>query len=163
MEKYIEDYEGLYKVTSEGQIWSEYSRSYLKPFADNRGYLRVRLYKEGRARTVLISRMVALAFVNNPDNLCTVNHKNGNKLDNSMENLEWMSLSDNVKHAYQSGLNSSSGSNNPNAKLTPEQVREIRATYKPYKVTATDLANKFGVDVSTIRRAASNYTWSMAG
>jgi len=67
---------------------------------DRTGYLRFNLCKEGATKSVAAHRLVALAFIPNPENKRTVNHKNGNKTDNNVENLEWMTHSENHKHAY---------------------------------------------------------------
>lgn len=87
--KDIKGYEGLYGITSCGKVWSYKSKKFLKPTNDKDGYLRVGLYKDGNSKTYFIHRLVAETFLDNPDNLPCVNHKNEVKTDNYLNNLEW--------------------------------------------------------------------------
>src|SRR5699024_966719 len=95
-----------------------------------------------------LTRLVAEHFVPNPDNKETVNHKNGNKLDDRAENLEWMTREENMQHAYDNNLKKPmKGTLNANAKLTDDEVREIRRRYKRYcqKNGTVALSKEFGV------------------
>lgn len=97
-----------YFATEKGFIYSKaiYSGNpkgdlrQLKPGIDNRGYLRCVLCKNSKMYTKKVHRLIAEAFIPNPENKPEVNHINGNKLDNRVENLEWCSRSDNLKHCY---------------------------------------------------------------
>lgn len=107
-EKWIRGYEGLYSVDTDGNIWS-YHTVYNKKEKRNlklhiRDYITVSLRKDGKDKRYRVHRLVAEHFIPNPDNLPQVNHKDGNKYNNNINNLEWISQSDNAKHAFANGL-----------------------------------------------------------
>ena len=87
--KDIAGYEGLYAVMSCGKVYSYINEKFLKPYTDNDGYLRVNLYKDGKIKQYLIHRLVADAYIPNPENLPQINHKDENKANNCLQNLEW--------------------------------------------------------------------------
>ena len=114
------------------------------------GYLQCKIkMKDGKSRFLKVHRMVAIAFIPNPDGLSDVNHIDGDKRNNAASNLEWVSHSDNVKHSLETGLRK--------RKLTPEQVRKIRESQKKQ----SEVAEEYGVSqtmVSQIRRGVL-YAW----
>ena len=88
--KDINGYEGLYAVTPCGKVWSYRNKKFLKPGKDKGGYLLVSLYKQGeRRKHFLVHRLVAKAYIPNPNNLPQVNHKDEGKTHNWAANLEW--------------------------------------------------------------------------
>ena len=99
----IADYEGLYQVSSLGRVKSlgNYKSSkekILKPFSNKDGYLNVKLCKEGKRKQYLVHRLVAKAFIPNPENKLEVNHKDEDKTNNKVENLEWMTCKENINY-----------------------------------------------------------------
>lgn len=82
----IKGYEGLYAITSCGKVWSHRRKIFLKPLITKKGYCTVEL---SRGRVYRIHRLVAQAYLSNPDNLPEVNHKDEDKSNNSVSNLEW--------------------------------------------------------------------------
>ena len=112
----IDEYSSYYQVSNFGRIRSklrmvrngsgeyELNGVILQPVADSKGYLRVSFCVNRLMKTFKVHRLVALTFIENPLNLPQVNHKDGNKQNNNVENLEWINNSDNQKHAYQKGL-----------------------------------------------------------
>jgi hypothetical protein len=97
--KDIEGYEGLYKVSTTGQVKS-IKRNKLKAFElKTGGYYNTLLWKNNKSYNKRINRLVALTFIPNPENKPYVNHKDGNKLNNNDWNLEWVTDSENKKHA----------------------------------------------------------------
>ncbi len=89
MMKDIKGYEGLYAITADGQVWSYRSQRYLTPSPNANGYLRVNLYKDKKPKNKFIHRLVAAAYIPNPNNLPEINHISEDKTDNKVENLEW--------------------------------------------------------------------------
>lgn len=126
MWKAIPGFEGVYEASNEGRIRrinfvfrGRKPPYYLKPLKHNHGYFLVALHKDKKQRTYLIHRLVMLAFCG-PSNL-SVNHKNGDKSDNRLANLEYVSLEENAKHSCFAGLNPKYNKR----KGTAEVVRKI--------------------------------------
>ena len=101
----IKGFEGNYSVSSEGRVRSNgllkgrnSKVRILKTELSSKGYLRVGLTKDGKQKKYLVHRLVAIAFLDNPNNLPDVNHKNECKTDNRLINLEWMSRKDNMNY-----------------------------------------------------------------
>lgn len=89
-----------YQISNLGRVWSKKSNRYMKLLRDTDGYLRIRLYMgNGKARTEKVHRLVAIAFIDNPNGLPEVNHINHQRDDNRVDNLEWVSHDENMKKA----------------------------------------------------------------
>ena len=97
--KDIVSYEDLYEVSDTGLVRNKVSGKILKPLKNNRGYLHVRLYKDGIGKFKLVHRLVANAFIPNPLNLPEVNHIDENKSNNNVDNLEWCSRQYNIDYS----------------------------------------------------------------
>jgi hypothetical protein len=99
----IEQFRDKYEVSTLGRVRNLKRGSFLKPDIDNDGYVRIVLYDVNSARrryTTKVHRIVALTFLENPEKLPIVNHKDGNKTNNSVNNLEWFSYSENNLHRH---------------------------------------------------------------
>lgn len=119
---------------------------------------------DGNKKMYYLHRLVALAFIPNPESKPEVNHKDGDKLNNYVYNLEWSTESENKKHAFDNGLNKPrdlKGKNNGNSKLSKEDVLYIRNNYKPYskEFGATVLARRFNVSTPLIHKIISGESW----
>lgn len=107
--KNIKGYEGRYQISSYGNIRSLNYLGHkdvreLAPVKDKNGYLRIGLYYNGKRKNFKMHRLVAQAFIENPYNKAQVNHKDGVKTNNCVENLEWATAHENSLHAYKHGL-----------------------------------------------------------
>lgn len=155
-------YNPKYSVSSHGRIRGIYKtiNGYLrKPQLDKDGYPRILLHKDGQ-KLFGVHRLVAEAFLPKPEGKDQVNHKNGNKADNRVENLEWCTLSENRQHAFKTGLQSvPNGHLSPAAKLTKKQVADIRKKYKPRVYTLEMLADEYGVVFQTVSKVINFQTY----
>lgn len=108
-----------YTVTSDGQVWSNVRAKYLTQ-ESFKGYLRVGLTTdEGSLKHFFVHRLVALAFIPNPEDKPQVNHKDGNKLHNAVTNLEWSTCKENIDHAFETNLRT------PYKKYSDEVIHDI--------------------------------------
>ena len=98
MLKDINGYEGLYRIDDHGNVYSIKSNKQISYFIRNNGYKRVTLFKNGKSKNISIHRLVAIAFIPNPNDLPQVNHKDENKLNNNVDNLEWCSSKYNANY-----------------------------------------------------------------
>ena len=119
----------------------------IKARINNCGYVAVTLSKNGKTNTRFVHRLVALAYIPNPDGLPQVNHLSGNKQDNTVENLAWTDASGNALHAYQMGLNKNCGCNHNFAVAVIDTITgEIYCTEKAF-------CDKYGINYNSGRNA----------
>lgn len=151
-----------YSVSNTGLIQNNITGKILRQTVTKTGYYSVAVKPNGRSgksKTFRVHREVALAFVPNPDNKPVVNHKNGNKLDNSLSNLEWVTHKENTIHAYDNNLiNYKTGYDSPINTLDKELVEQIRLEYVSHSRThgLRALARKYGIPHNTLS-VALNY------
>lgn len=108
-----------------------------------------------------IHRLVAIAFLPNPDNLPEVNHKSGKKLNNCVTNLEWCTGEYNLKHAWENGLiYGLKGESNGRSKLNEENVKAIREKYTGKRGQITKLAKEYNVSWSLVKMVITNKIWT---
>ena len=131
-----------------------------KPKLNVQGYLRVDLCKGGKQKDFRVHRLVAQAFIPNPDNKPEVNHIDGYKMNCFVGNLEWATRLENQRHALANNL-IKLGEDSINAKLINEQVKYIRQN--PDKLTTTKLAAKFGVTQTVISNIQLGKIYKNAG
>lgn len=148
MEVFRDIKEFNYQVSNLGNIKSK-ARNCLMVVGrrkSNSGYIQVRLCKEGKYYYRYLHRLMAEAFIPNPNNYRTVNHKNGNKLDNRIDNLEWLSDSDQQRHAFLSSLKPSGNS------FTIEQLNSIYDMFFRLRKTPREISNILNRPFGTIRK-----------
>ena len=148
MEKIIDKLDNQYSVNTDGIVFSlKGNKKELKGKITNSGYREVILSHKGVKHYFLIHRLVALTFIENKYNARTVNHKDGNKLNNKLDNLEWMSDSDNLKHARNNGL--------LNSKINKEVAMQIFND----KGTVRELSKKYGISKTQIGYIKQSKRW----
>lgn len=155
----IVDYEGVYEVSDQGRVRRVETGKIRIPGKRREGYLIVNLSKNGTTATRIIHRLVAIAFVQNPDNKPEVNHKNGIKIDNRASNLEWATIAENAVHAFELGLRESMvGSENGQSKLVEEDIPEIYRL-RTEGLSHSAIAKEFNVSRSLIGWVLSGKGW----
>lgn len=142
MWKDIKGYEGLYEISDKGEVRNYITRKLIVGDINNFGYYRVKLYKNKKQKTFFRHRLVAQAFIQNPDNLPEVNHIDGDKSHNYKENLEWSSRTHNEREAHRLKIK----------QYKPFEVKFQNGEIKKYEF-AISLANELGVS----KRAVQNW------
>ena len=135
-----------YAVTNDGKVYSKKTNKFIKPSIGSKGYFQVCLTVDGKKRTVKVHRIVAETFIPNPEGKPQVNHIDGNKRNNCVENLEWCTNSENQIHSYRVIGNENHGGD---GWKTPVICVEMNKTYCSARAAARDT----GVCVSNIIRA----------
>ena len=121
------------------------------------GYYYVNLRCDGKTKLAYVHRIIAETYVDNPENKEQVNHINGDKKDNRIENLEWVTPKENTQHSIYHGM-TPIGEQAHKSKLTLKEVISIRSSNR----SDTELANKYGVSRAQVYRIKKGLNWSMA-
>ena len=148
----VRGYEGRYEVSNTGHVKGP--KGLLKPLFATNGYVQANLYSHGICRKFSVHRLVAIHFIPNPDQCPQVNHKDGNKTNNILSNLEWCTAAENSIHAVR--LLGRHGENLYNCKLSSEQVRSIRSDTRTQRTIAADYA----ICQQVVSRIRSGKQWS---
>lgn len=166
-------YEGLYQVSNLGRVKSlsrivKYQENHsglrkeriLKQNITKSGYVHVVICINKLKKTVKIHRLVALAFIKNIENKHLVNHINGIKYDNKVENLEWVTSSENIIHAHKTGLKKGIRGNESHlSKLTIKEVEKIRLIHSKGKISKKEIAEMFNISRAQVYRIIKKINW----
>lgn len=157
--KQIEDFD--YEINYKGVVRRISTKRIKKPVKRSDGYIGISLYvTKYKTKTYQLHRLIAIAFINNPEGKQYINHKDSNRTNNSLENLEWVTFAENVRHGYKSGFASNKGSKNGFSILTEQQVLEIRQRREAEKLTYQKLAELYKVSYGCIAGVISKTNWS---
>lgn len=145
MWKPIEGYEGIYEVSASGRVRNVKKAGRMMTGSTvTHGYKAVTLHKNGCGKMMLVHRIVAEHFIPNPENKPQVNHINGNKADNRVENLEWATAQENLTHAMRTGL--------IHSQMAKPQPAELMIRLREGKGwSQQELADKAGVGIYTVQ------------
>lgn len=151
--KYVESIDGNYIVYENGRVYSKITKRFLNPTLSPSGYL---TYSNNLGT---VHRLVAKSFISEIPEGMVVNHKDGNKLNNSVDNLEIITHSENVIHAYRNGLITPlNGEKNHRSKITNEQYVEIAKCFKNYE-TNEQIAEKYNLHPRYVSLLRHGHRW----
>jgi hypothetical protein len=153
MWKPVTGYEDRYEVSSFGEVRKKATKTLVGQWANSNGYMIVRLSKP--RKQFRVHRLVALAFISNPNDKSFINHIDANKSNNSVGNLEWCDQLGNLNHARALGRIKDDywvGKRSPNAKLSNEMAKVIKDEYKNGKTSWIKLSKKYNVNKRTVGR-----------
>ncbi len=149
----------VYEITSEGEVFGAYGQPIsIRPNSD--GYASFTAGKKGNRTREKVHRLVAELFIPNPNNLPEVDHLDGNRMNPSKDNLEWVTHEENIQRAHKKGSYKGRyvGQDNPKAKLNENLVMQLRSEYKA-GASVKELCDKYGYPWNTIGNAVKGYTW----
>lgn len=163
--KDIVGYEGLYQVSNFGRVKSLRYNKIMSPGKNPDGYLFINLHKDKTRKYCAVHRLVSSAFIDKPYNLSEVNHKDSDKTNNNVNNLEWVTRAENMAHytlseRFKEVNAENSGEGNQNAKLSLFEVNLIRKLRNEYNIKVKTLALLFSVSISQIERIIYNKQWN---
>lgn len=159
---YVTRYGYHYYATDDGHIYSEHLKRNISEYFDKDGYKKVRLSNgDGSRKVFSVHRLILETFQPNPhSNELQVNHKDGDKTNNKLSNLEWVTCKQNINHAYNLGLYTNIGdNNNGDHKLCTSQVLEIIDLLLNQKLTIQAIADKYQVSKHAIESIKYKKTW----
>lgn len=161
--KPIIGYEGIYSASDSGQIISVKTGKVIKSQITNSGYDLVHLYVDGKRKAFTVHRLVAIAFVPNPENKPQVNHLDGDKRNNAPDNLAWVDQQENVRHAFDNGLMSNSHMVEHMRQLGKKYGGKYRSPLMDKNIAARIPVNQFDMGGNLVRQWESIKAANKAG
>lgn len=156
--KDVPDYEGFYQVSNLGRVKRIDSNRILAERQGKNGYIRLNLSKNGEQKQAFVHQLVLKKFGSPQPNGKQVNHKNGNKKDNRIENLEWVTIAENIKHRDDVLGKHTKGTRNGSAILTESDVKEIKSL-RAKGWTCKKISLRYAVGRAAISHIVNGRTW----
>lgn len=154
----IKGYEDIYLISDCGRVWSIIRNKEKKPSTTS-GHLQIQLHRKGSRSFFYIHQLVLQHFgPARPSAAHEVNHKDGVKTNNHIYNLEWVTRSENTKHAFDNGMCRADGVYNGNSKLSYNEVEEIRRQLRN-GIKQSLIAEQFGICQSTVSAISTGRNW----
>jgi WD40 repeat protein len=154
----VDGIETFYSVSIEGKVRNDRRNSLLNQH-EQQGYMHVSLSCFEKTKRLKVHRLVAIAFIPNPENKPYVNHKNGNKSDNTVENLEWVTASENTIHAWDTGLAKSTVARNVvQYSLSGEKIAEYKSV-REASLSTESSEEKISMCCNNKRKSHNGYQW----
>ena len=149
-----------FEISKSGIIRNEKTKAIKSQYVSSTGYYMITISKNNKSKPYKVHRLLANNFIENPQNLKEVNHIDGNKLNNELTNLEWVTHFGNMQHAFSTGLANNTGEKNGMAKLNEIKVAEIKELLKQ-GVSQYKIACKYSVSRSAILKIHLGKTWRL--
>lgn len=149
-----------YEINKLGVIRDKLKFKIKSQYVGSTGYYMVSFSTKNKSKPFRVHRLLAMCFVPNPHNKPHINHIDGNKLNNSIDNLEWVTHKENMRHAFRTGLANNSGVKNGMSKLSEEQVVRIKFLLSEGKLSQQKIAEQIGgISRSAVMNIKNRNQW----
>ena len=148
-----------FEISECGIVRNVKTKAIKSQYVSSTGYYLVSISKNNKSKPHKVHRMLAKAFIPNPNEYGCVNHIDGDKLNNNLSNLEWVNHLQNMQHAFRTGLVNNSGVRNGMAVLNDEKAAEIKRMLKEGKMSQQKIADSFGVSRGCVLKIHIGETW----
>ena len=148
-----------YEINKDGVIRNKQNKKVKAQYVGSTGYYMVSFSYKNKSNPHRVHRLLATTFIKNPLNAPHVNHIDGDKLNNKLSNLEWVTHAENMKHAFDNKLANNTGENNGQSKLTEKQVIEIKTLLNNGNLSQYKIAKLYGVSRSCVLGINTGRLW----
>ena len=148
-----------YEISNFGNVRNIETGKLICGHTDKNGYVRINIYYHGKRYTKSIHRLVAKAFIPNPNDLPQVDHIDGNKSNNNLSNLRWVTASENIRAAFSNGLKTQYGENNPANKYSEKEIINASLLLQSGNYTCREVSDITGLTFETIGHISRKERW----
>lgn len=154
-------YDSMYLVSNFGEVYSKYTKKVLGYTTNKGGYHRTKITKDKTSKRIVTHKLVMLAFVGEPPEGMVINHIDSDPSNNRLDNLEYITPSQNVKHSYDFGKACRKGENHPSSKLTVEDVINIRTRFWNFKESRDSIHKLYPqITRTSLNRVIAGSVWT---